>query len=74
MAKKPTVELSITKQAVHVETDYLFGGPKHQQAHNVKEHRQKKIEEEEFQSYINLINYGGSSPQKPDANENIDFH
>ena len=74
MAKKPIVELSITKPTVQVETDNLFGGPKHHHAKNVHEHRHKKNEDEEFQSYINLINYGGSSPQKPEANENIDFH
>lgn len=74
MAKKPIMELSITKQQFKVETEDLFGGPKHYHAKNVHEHRSKRQEEEEFQSYINLINYDGFSPQRTEVNENLDFH
>jgi len=68
VAVKPIVELSITYQLKKPNNDTvnLFGS-------SPSKKDLKKNDDEEFQSYINLINYDGSanSVESPQA---LDFH
>lgn len=59
-AVKPIVELSITKQAhspINPDSVNLF------ETKSTRKKDLKKNDDEEFQSYINLINYDGSQNQ-----------